>query len=185
MVPSVEECRKFMKKYQMLDNIQAHSLMVAKVARIIALELRNAGESVSVDVAIAGALMHDIAKTPCLISGEDHAALGRKICLENGLIEIADIVGQHVRLKDYSPEREISEKEIVYYADKRVNHDHIVHLEDRLRYLLDRYGKNIHSLKDRIRRNFELACRVEEKLFLGLTFGPEDVGGLVDALEPL
>ena len=46
--------------------------------------------------------------------------------------EIADIVGEHVTLKSYDPVGFITEQEIVYYADKRVNHAAVVSLEERL-----------------------------------------------------
>ena len=36
MIPSVEQCFELMKKYGMLDNIRAHSIVVEKVAAIIA-----------------------------------------------------------------------------------------------------------------------------------------------------
>lgn len=175
MVPSVEECYGFMDKYEMLENIRAHSIMVKRVADTIARGLREAGEDVSVEIITAGALMHDIAKTACLNSGGDHAALGQKICLDNRLDEIADIVAEHVTLKSYDPDLPVSEKEIVYYADKRVNHDAVVSLEDRLKYLLIRYGKNKEYLHDLIRKNFSVSKEVEKKLFARLRFEPEDL----------
>jgi hypothetical protein len=123
----------------------------------------------------AGALMHDIAKEPCLHTGEDHAFKGMEICHNNQLYEIAEIVAEHVILRGFSPQKRIMEKEVVYYADKRVNHDKIVSLEERLKYLLDRYGRNRDDLCDRMLQNFELCKRVEEKIFSQLSFRPEDL----------
>ena len=179
MVPSIVDCYALMDRYEMLDNIKAHSLMVEKVARVIAQGLREARKSVSLELTSAGALMHDIAKTPCLTSGEDHAARGQEICDDNDLNEIAEIVGEHVRLKSFDPHLDISEKEIVYYADKRVNHDVVVSLEERMKYLLLRYGKNKRHLRTHIRENFKLAKEVEKKLFSKLTFQPEEIGNLI------
>ena len=175
MVPSTEECFEFMKKYEMLDNIKAHSIMVERVAHLIAGGLREAGEDISLELTAAGALMHDIAKTPCLDTEADHAAVGRMICLENHLDEIADIVGEHIRLKRYEPDEVVSEKEIVYYADKRVNHDVVVSLQERLRYLLLRYGRGREHIIPLIRKNFDLSKEVEKKLFAKLLFGPEEL----------
>lgn len=179
MVPSIEDCHALMDKYEMLDNIKAHSVMVEKVAAIIGKGLKEAGESISLDVVSAGALMHDIAKTTCLKTGEDHAAMGRGLCIENQFDEIAEIVGQHVLLKAYNPGDGISESQIVYYADKRVNHDTIVSLEERLRDLLIRYGKNKSLVRSRIRQNFRLAGEVEKQIFSHLKFRPGDVRRLV------
>ena len=179
MVPSVEECFEFMAKYEMLENIRAHSIIVEKVAHMIARGLRDAGVDVSLKKITAGALMHDIGKTLSLGTGHDHEAQGREICLQNHLDEIADIVGEHVRLKNYRLDEPIREKEIVYYADKRVNHDKIVSLEERLTYILRRYGRNQEHVSQLIRENFALCKRVEKKLFAKLIFRHEDLAGMI------
>ncbi len=178
MVPSVETCFRLMDKYEMLKNIKAHSVMVAKVARVIVKGLKDAGLDISDKKTIAGALLHDIGKTSSLNSGEDHAEIGRKICLQNNLEEIADMVGEHIRLKNYSLNGRYSEKEIVFYADKRVNHDKIVNLEERLAYLIKRYGGNQEDIEDAIKINFDLCKEVEKKLFTQLDFGPESLASL-------
>jgi putative nucleotidyltransferase with HDIG domain len=154
-----------MDKYEMLEHIKAHSLVVAKVAHFLARTLFDTGIGISVEKTTAGALMHDIGKTASLHSGQDHTEIGRQICLENNLYEIADIVGEHVRLKNYNLNGRFSEKEIVFYSDKRVNHATIVGLEDRQTYILERYGQNHKERCDAIRSNFNLCREVETKLF--------------------
>ena len=141
-IPGVNECLDLMEQYHMLPNIKDHSIIVARVAEIITNGLIAAGHKLSMDRVIAGALLHDIGKTACLDNNDDHAAKGVKICLAHNLDPIADIVGEHVILRNYSPGNNFTEKEIVYYADKRVNHDQVVSLEERLTYILDRYGMN-------------------------------------------
>ena len=106
--------------------------------------------------------------------------MGRRICNENHLEEIAEIVGEHVRLRGYDPDEKVSEKEIVYYADKRVNDDVIVSLEERLKYLLRRYGRGKADLQHLINENFNLSKRVEKKLFAKLDFRPEALTRMVD-----
>jgi putative nucleotidyltransferase with HDIG domain len=118
-VPGVKECFDLMEQYQMLLNIKHHSIVVARVAEIITSGLIAAGHKLSMDRIIAGALLHDIGKTACLDNNDDHAAKGVEICLAHNLDPIADIVGEHVILTNYSPENNFAEKEIVYYADKR------------------------------------------------------------------
>jgi len=169
-----------MKTYGMLDNIKAHSVVVAKIALLIARGLEKEGLDISVQKATAGALMHDIGKTASLKYGGDHTEIGRQICLRNNFEEIADIVGEHVFLKHYELEGDYSEKEIVYYADKRVNHDMIVSLDERLTYILKRYGNNKRDLRLRIRKNFELCGKVENKLFTKLDFRPESLSVVVE-----
>ena len=175
MIPNTEECILLMNTYGMLENIKAHSFKVEQVARIIAKEIKKSGINISLKKVTAGALMHDIAKTMCLGSTEDHAARGREICIENNFIEIAEIVGEHIQLESYEPDDKVNEKEIIYYSDKRVNHNEVVPLEKRLAYLLDRYAKNEKVLIQRIEANFRKCREVEKKIFLNLDLSPEDL----------
>ena len=92
MIPSIKTCFYLMEKHQVLENITAHSVVVAKVAHLIARVLRGAGFDISVEKTTAGALMHDIGKTASLTSGQDHSELGRQICIRNNFHEIAGIV---------------------------------------------------------------------------------------------
>ncbi len=168
-----------MEDYGMLENIKAHSIMVAKTAHLFARNLIEAGIGVSIEKTTAGALMHDIGKTASLDSGRDHSEIGRQICLRHSFYEIAEIVGEHVRLKNYHLNNHFSEKEIVFYSDKRVNHDQIVTLEDRLTYILERYGKNKNNLCTSIKDNFSLCKKIEEKLFGIMNFSVDAVACLV------
>lgn len=181
MIPSPEICFSLMDTYEMPDNIRRHSIMVERIARLLAEGLRKEGLNLSLEKVTAGALMHDIAKAPCLKTGEVHSLQGRDICLRHNLEEIAEIVAEHVVLKNHRPDGPITEKEIVYYADKRVNHDLVVSLEERLRYLLDRYGKEMEHLEQAIMRNFEICQELEKHIFLALDFKPEDLAPLLQS----
>ncbi len=179
MIPTNEECFRMMDKYQMLDNIKLHSLVVANVAYLISTSLLDAGIIISIEKVVAGALMHDIGKTQSLTSGQDHSKVGMQICLENAFDEIADIVAEHVRLKNYSMDGRFFEKEIVFYSDKRVKHDEVVSLDERLAYILERYGKDNEERCSAIRDNFEQCKKVEKKLFSRLDFSADRLTDLV------
>lgn len=154
--------------------------MVARVAGFIAKEMQGVGKDISMDVTIAAALLHDIAKTPSLNSKEDHAQKGRELCLRHQFHEIADIVGEHVVLVSGVPQSCCTEKEIVYYADKRVLHDKVVSLDERLGYIIERYGANDGHLCRLIKDNF-MNCRViEEKIFDLLAYQADDISALVN-----
>ena len=175
MIPSIKKCYCFMDKYHMLAHIKAHSVVVARVARMIARGLQEVNPDISVSITTVGALLHDIGKTPSLNSGRDHAKIGEQICIENGFDEIAPIVAEHVMLKTYRLNGDDSEKEVVFYADKRVNHDRIVTLKEREDYILKRYGRDQEELCRKIKLNFRLCGQVEEKLFSKLKFSPESL----------
>ena len=179
MIPTEQQCYDLMEQYQMLDNIREHSIVVAEISRVISSGLVASGVELSVEKAVAGALLHDIGKTQCLQTGGDHAALGRNICLQHRFDEIADIVAEHIWLRDYSPDGVYVEKEIVYYADKRVLHSSVVSLEERKQYIIGTYARKNHKLRRLISENFNICREVEKKLFSKLGFGPQDLAGLV------
>ena len=169
-IPTIEECFSLMEQHRMLPNIKDHSIVVAGVAEIITAGLIKAGYQLSPDKVIAGALLHDIGKTACLENDDDHATRGYEICLAHNLESIADIVAEHVILRNYAPANGVSEKEIVYYADKRVNHDQVVSLEDRLAYILDRYGLNNQKRCLAIKKNYALCQGLEKNMFAKKAF---------------
>jgi len=179
VIPTEKECYDLMDEYRMLDNIREHSIVVADLVRALSHGLMNRGVQLSVDKALAGALLHDIAKTQCLLTGGDHAARGREICLQHHLDEIADIVAEHIWLKSYSLDGVYSEKEIVYYADKRVLHTSVVSLDERMHDIIDRYGGNDSRLTQRVLMNFTICRGIERKIFEKLDFGPEQLADMV------
>jgi uncharacterized protein len=179
MIPTVDQCFELMEKYGMLENIKSHSIMVEKVANVIAREIIKSGTEISMSMITAGALMHDIGKTLCLNTRADHAAKGSEICIVNHLEEIAEIVKEHVIIEGFDPEADVNETEIIYYADKRINHDKLVSLDERLKYLLIRYAKGNKNIEGLIKENFVQCRKVEKKIFALLSFRPEDLAGMI------
>ena len=134
---------------------------------------------------LAGALLHDIAKTECLDGNCRHAERGREICEEHGYPEIGFIVGEHVILSSFTPEEykcgRFPAREIVYYADKRVKHHTIVSLSERLAYIIDRYSDGSRHINQRIQTNFNACLKLEKYLFTFLPFAPDELADHVDA----
>jgi len=85
------------------------------------------------------------------------------------------IVEQHVTLSDLKLDGQIEEREIVYYADKRVRHDVVVPLESRLAYILERYGDNDPLRERMIVTNFRRCQELERHLFEFLDYLPEEL----------
>lgn len=182
-VPTIGQCLEFIELYEMYDNIRAHSFVVARIAETLVNGLYEAEKSpgplAAKDEVIAGALLHDIAKTLCLKTNCLHAEKGRDICIELGYPSMAEIVAEHVILKNFTGDLYkkgiFGAKELVFYADKRVLHDQVVSLGDRLDYILERYGNGDPAREQRIRENFDQALELESFLFSFLDFNPEEI----------
>jgi putative nucleotidyltransferase with HDIG domain len=184
-IPGVAQCAELMNQYHMLSNIRRHSIVVARLADQLISELHGTcTEKTAIvpdrNLVIAGALLHDIAKTKCLDGSCNHATVGAAICRDLGYPEVAQIVEEHVILKQHDPLRYkkgiFLAQEIVYYADKRVLHDKIVSLDQRLEYILDHYGQNDLKRHTIIQANFSRCVELEFFLFQCLDLTPEKLG---------
>ncbi len=171
-----------MEQFGMYENIKAHSFKVAQVAETIWSGLDKSPHPTSLpdkQLIISGALLHDIAKTPCLEQGCRHSELGEEICLEYNYSEVAEIVKQHVMLAEYDSERNqqgiFKAKEIVFYSDKRVMHDQVVSLEDRLEYIIENYSHGKKIIAQQIQENFKVALDLEQSIFSKLQYQPEEL----------
>ena len=190
-IPSVNQCLKLHDQFEMLDNIRAHSSVVARVAESLVDGLQRAGKSSAPlpdrEEAVVGALLHDIAKTLCIKTGCRHAEIGREICLELGYPEMGEIVAEHVVLKNFRADLYamgiFGAKEIVFYADKRVCHDQVVSLDDRLEYILGRYGDHNPAKEYLIRQNFKQTIDFETYLFGYLDFKPEEISSYISPAQ--
>jgi len=161
-IPSRDECNKLMAQYGMLPNIVAHSIKVMQVSLAIVDNLKN-GSKINKDMVMAASLLHDITKTRSLETKERHDASGGALLREMGFISVAAIVEQHVVLTNFNPRGALDEREIVFYADKRVMHDRIVTLDERVEDLLRRYGKT-EEIRQRILQNLNSVYDIETKI---------------------
>lgn len=138
-IPSLDECRALIYRYSMRPNIIEHSMRVMDVSLAITDNLVP-GTRIDRDLVAAASLLHDITKTRSLETKERHDVSGARLLRELGYLRVADIVEQHVFFRDFSPGGALEEREIVYYADKRVMHNAIVTVEERVADLVARYG---------------------------------------------
>ncbi len=174
-VPDREECLGLWGRYEMLPNIMSHSLVVAEVARRLAAALVRSNRLVDLPLIEAGALLHDIAKTECLGRRCDHALRGFEILNELGLPGVARIVADHVDPAQVIENRGLfSPSAVVNYADKRVLHDRVADLDERIADLVRRYGTGPEHEK-RIRKLGRESVVMETGLFKGLDMEPGDL----------
>lgn len=175
-IPSEEECRRLAAGMGMMEHIAAHSLQVCRVALLIADHLKQDG--LDRELIRAAALLHDITKTRSLETREDHAETGERLLAGLGYPEVGRIVGQHVHLEDRGAFAQPTEAGIVNYADKRVLHEEIVPLGERMGYILEKYGRTPERKRELLLlwKKTEI---FEKRLFDRLPFAPGDIGRLI------
>ena len=163
-----------MCRMQMLEHIVAHSIQVCRIGVCLVDHLKLQGIQMDGQLVQAAALLHDITKTRSFETEENHALTGGQVLTDYGYPEIGDLVRQHVRLDSYSEPKDIAEAEIINYADKRVLHDRIVSLDERLHYIQERYGTRPEH-KQRIQLLWEKTQALEKQIFRHLHFSPDDL----------
>jgi putative nucleotidyltransferase with HDIG domain len=177
-IPTKKTCYELIRDMAMLDHIVAHSIQVTRVALLLTDKINAAGSSLNRDLIQASALLHDITKTRSFKTGELHSETGCRLLNDKGYSETASIVRQHVNLDIYFTSEFVTEAEIVNYADKRVLHDRIVPMEERMQYILDTYGKNKTKM-DLLLKLWENSKLVEKRIFKNIPIEPRDLESLL------
>ena len=173
-IPSKNDCFRLMCETQMLENIVAHSVQVCRVGKCLVDHLKPQGIDLDGRLVQAAALLHDITKTRSFETAENHALTGGQLLTDLGFVEVGNLIRQHVRLDDYAGHPNLSEAVIINYADKRVLHDRVVSLDERMKYILDRYGKDS-ELQKKIQMLLEQTKALEKNIFSHLPFAPNDL----------
>lgn len=166
LIPRPEDCYALWDKYEMLDNIRAHSERVAGLALALANRAREKGLAVSAEATYAAGLLHDLAKTYTIVHSGNHAQLGAAWTMhETRNAPIAHCVLYHVHWpwEEHFYDTDFFMVMAIEYADKRVRHDSYVSLGERFEDLLVRYGKNAYA-RERIAMSHEQGKRVENTL---------------------
>lgn len=177
--PTPAECRKLWDRHGMMEHIRTHCTMVAEVAMSIGRQIKDAGVALNLDELLAGALLHDLAKTHTIRHGGSHAQLGACwVQQETKNPRIAQAVLFHVHWPWEPDARRWPLPLIVQYADKRVKHDAFVSVEERFADLMERYGTT-ETGRAYIRRSHDEA-RILERHFI-TEFGVDPYAHPVDS----
>jgi len=165
-IPSRAECLRMLKENGTLENIIAHSVAVTDIAMELGKALKARGENVDLKLLEAGALLHDIGKTEGLKGGHEseisHGDIGADMLKKMGHHKLAEIARSHMFSKIFElGSLDTWEKKLVYYADKRVNHNKRVALNERLDYLINRYPQGA----EMFRKAKPLLDKLEKEIF--------------------
>lgn len=184
-VPDYDYCSHLWDVYDMPQHIRNHCTQVARVALTVAELINKNGAELEIPLVLAGAMLHDIAKIYTIRNGGSHAQIGASIVVrETNHRRISQMVLHHV----YWPWAVDTDNDwilpalIIGYADKRVRHDKIVSLSDRLDDLLIRYGSTERSkalIIEANRQGQELEIKLGERAGVNLNEYSFDGGRLV------
>lgn len=147
------------QKYQVSSNIRRHCEKVAQVADEIACLLVKKGYQIDREIVYRSALFHDIARRY-----PQHPKVASQWLEIEGFTLEAEIVLEHHELKNTA---KISEKEIVFLADKYVQEAKKVNLEKRFQDSLKKCRTQ--SALQKHQEYYEQAVQIERMLYTAPT----------------
>lgn len=119
-LPNDRECSEIIKRCNVSENTILHMKAVAEVAFKIGQALEDCGEELDLELLYAAALLHDIKR-----DNKNHAKVAHDFLKKLGYKKISDIVLEHMDIINIFDGR-VSEKEILYLADKLVKDNKVV-----------------------------------------------------------
>lgn len=156
-VPNRGECRMLFEILDTPDAVRYHGAAVCAVAWKLAEHLnQNTGVQILVPTLRAAALLHDVGK-----GSSRHEYVGAERLAKEGFGGLYDCVASHMNLDLPKGAFKITEKEILFLADKLVEGEHTLSLETRFKKTVQRYP---HGDLAAIQKRFATANRIKEKI---------------------
>lgn len=139
--PSLAACDAWLDAWALPDHIRRHSELVAWMAYVLGVMLRDVGVDLDPILAHRGGLLHDLDKLHTLESSQGHGDVGAAFVREQGYPHLAAIVAGHVMRMDAGATAADPswETQLVFFCDKLVEQDRIVPFDVRLKALKERY----------------------------------------------
>lgn len=164
-------------RYGYPDWLREHSLVVGRIATVLARAHAEAGADLAVADVTLAAYLHDLGKSPRFAGdARPHEELSAQALRAEGLGALAELARRHPVYAPADPAlvpRDLSER-IVYYADRR-GERRVVSLAERFAGQAARHPEHAAAIAAQL----GAAHAIEREVFAGLPFGPDDLAGLV------
>lgn len=158
-IPTAREGMFILRQLLGLDEpLIQHSLKVARVSRIIGQALNENGLRLVPELLTAAGLLHDLARAQ-----PQHALKAAAIIKKMGFPAVAAVVKSHMDL-DAEDDKFITEKEVLYVADKLVKGAQVVSLGERFDLKARQYQDNPaarSAVAKRMEAAFKIAAEIE------------------------
>jgi molybdenum cofactor cytidylyltransferase len=157
-VPTKEECEIIIDKiHPMPSPLRRHCEKVTEVATAIGKRLQQCGQTIDLELLRAATMMHDLAK-----GMPNHEKQACRMLHDMGFGPVGNLIADHTELLNADGKTTLEEK-IVYLADKFVEEDRLISLEERYRTTGRRFTVTS-EIKDKILRRKGNALMVKRDL---------------------
>lgn len=155
--PSKSECLAILEYYQVADHIIRHCQKVAEVTKEIIDLLKNDHYVIDEEELLAAAYLHDLARHE-----EIHALAGSQLLSDMGYKRVGEIISTNMDIV-LSTTKKVNENEILYLADKLVEEDKLVSLEERFIHRLEGINQS-EEAKEKILIRYNAAKTIISKI---------------------
>lgn len=175
-LPTTEEREALYQQYHTPPHIQDHMRKVAAIATLLA-----PYHQANVQLVEVAALLHDVVRLPeqwvylppTIVTPLPHAEVNYLLLCE-AWPEVAAIIRSHSLMTILEPNGlPTVEAKLVYYADKRVNHDGIVTVSERLQFGQERW--KVTAANDMSANLLVHLQQLEAELFNHVPFSPHEL----------
>jgi len=156
-IPTYDLCKKIQDYFELTDEVKTHSEKVTEIALHIYQILYDRGIFLNKNIIISASMLHDIAK-----GKKNHDKLGSQWILDMGYEEVSKIIAEHMNLSSVTDR--ITEKEVVYLADKLVEDNNLETIEQSFSRKEELYKNNKEVLRI-IEKRKEQAMHIYHKIF--------------------
>ena len=162
------DCLALLREHHLPEMLLRHIRKVDGICMYLTAKLIEQGIAVDADLLHAAALLHDIKKMEQVQGkNEGHEEAGERYLTHLGYPVIGELIRAHQitaifqMMQEASPEQQSQqqnnqqqkddahawEKKLIYYADKRVKHDAVVSIDERLDDAIQRYPQEQHLIE--------------------------------------
>ena len=159
MLPTEAECLAMLAmQFATSDPMMQHAKAVARLTQKIAINLKSVRHPIDVELVTACGYLHDIGK-----GHADHAQYGADLLIELGYPQIASIVATHMDL-EYNAQDDITEKEVLFLADKKISGTRTMALDKRLSSKLKKLANNPKG-REAAEKRLGTAQKIEQRIY--------------------
>lgn len=159
-IPTYEECRQLWKDYQTPNHVIRHCKAVSRTAVLIGRELNRRGYHLNLPLIAVAGWLHDMMRL-----SEEHGVCAARELRAMGCDQVADIVAIHMSYRRDPEKRDISETDLICFADRTVKEDRFVGLEERMEYIIDKSIRGQRpEAEPRIRESFRQAAVFQQQI---------------------
>ena len=156
VLPSERRCLELLRENGATPERVKHSQAVAAAASALAAALNEREQCICSSLVAAAALLHDVAR-----SEPRHGAAAAALLERLGYPRLAPVVRGHMSLGD-AADGDLDEAHVVYLADKLVQDDRLVGVEERFAVRLARHADDP-AAQDAVRARLEEARGVQAR----------------------